>query len=54
MAIHEERPVPTVASVKVMGSKGTGAMAYPAAAVVTTSAERKKKYKKWTSNKLTF
>lgn len=43
MAIHEERPVPTVASVKVMGSKGTGAMAYPAAAVVTTSAEKKKK-----------
>lgn len=39
LAVQEERPVPTEAIKKVTGSKGTGAIAKPAAAVVTTRAK---------------
>lgn len=43
LAVQDERPVPTEAIKKATGSKGTGAMAKPAAAVVTTRANDKKK-----------
>lgn len=47
LAVQEARPVPTEAIINVTGSKGTGAMAKPAAAVVTTRAmERRVKLKK--------
>lgn len=38
LAVQEHRPVPTEAIRKQERSKGTGAMAKPAAAVVTTRA----------------
>lgn len=44
--MQEARPVPRDDTKKMMGSKGTGAIAYPAAAVVTTSAEIDKKVNK--------
>lgn len=39
LAVQEASPVPRDARKKVAGSKGTGAMAKPAAAVHTTNAE---------------
>lgn len=39
LAVHEARPVPRDDTKNKTGSKGTGAIANPAAAVVTTRAE---------------
>ena len=44
-AAHDARPVPREEMKNKVGSKGTGAIANPAAAVVTTRAEIKKKRK---------
>jgi len=46
LAAQDARPVPREAIEKRMGSKGTGAIANPAAALVTTRAEIKPKINK--------
>lgn len=45
-AVQEARPVPRDDTKNMRGSKGTGAIAKPAAAVVTTSAATTEKQKK--------
>ena len=44
LAVQEARPVPRDETKKIKGSKGTGAIAYPAAAVTTTKAKKNKKH----------